>query len=70
MIRLSTMARALRLGGKAFRLQVDTTLSHIYHRGAIVPIFKGAFGPLASPSGLPAAPYQVPGLPDRAARAI
>ena len=70
MIRLSTMARALRLGGNACRLQVDTTPRHVYRRGAIGPIFKGASGPLASRSGLPATPCQVSGLPDRAARAI
>ena len=61
---IEPIALALRLGDSAFRLQVDTALSHLYRRGAIVQIFKGAFGPLASPSGLLSSLYQVSGLPD------
>jgi polar amino acid transport system substrate-binding protein/glutamate/aspartate transport system substrate-binding protein len=61
---IEPIALALRLGDGAFRLQVDTALSHLYRRGAIVQVFKGAFGPLASPSGLLAALYQISGLPD------
>lgn len=58
------IALALRLGDGAFRLQVDTALSHIYRHGIILQVFKDAFGPLASPSGLLAALYQISGLPD------
>jgi polar amino acid transport system substrate-binding protein/glutamate/aspartate transport system substrate-binding protein len=58
------IALALRLGDSAFRLQVDTALSHIYRGGAIMQVFKAAFGPLASPSGLLSSLYQVSGLPD------
>lgn len=58
------IALALRLGDSAFRLQVDTALSHIYRHGLILQVFKDAFGPLASPSGLLAALYQISGLPD------
>lgn len=61
---IEPIALALRLGDTAFRLQVDTALSHIYRGGAILQIFKGAFGPLASPSGLLSALYQISGLPD------
>ena len=61
---IEPIALALRLGDSAFRLQVDTALSHIFRGGGIVQIFKGAFGPLASPSGLLAALYQISGLPD------
>ncbi|WP_422001838.1 amino acid ABC transporter substrate-binding protein [Reyranella sp.] len=58
------IALALRHGDGEFRLAVDTALSHIYRKGEIVPIFKEAFGPLANPSALLAALYQVSGLPD------
>lgn len=58
------IALALRLGDSAFRLQVDTALSHIYRRGTIMQVFKATFGPLASPSGLLASLYQISGLPD------
>ena len=61
---IEPIALALRLGDSAFRLQVDTALSHIYRRGAILQVFRGAFGPLASRSGLLAALYQMSGLPD------
>jgi polar amino acid transport system substrate-binding protein/glutamate/aspartate transport system substrate-binding protein len=58
------IALALRRGDGDFRLAVDTALSHIYRRGEIVQIFKGAFGPLNTPSQLLAALYQISGLPD------
>lgn len=58
------IALALRRGDSDFRLAVDTALSHIYRRGEIVQIFKGAFGPLNTPSTLLAALYQIAGLPD------
>ena len=58
------IALALRLGDSAFRLQVDTALSHLYRGGGIQQVFKGAFGPLASPSGLLAALFHVSALPD------
>lgn len=58
------IALALRHGDSPFRLAVDTALSHIYRQGGIVPVFKAAFGPLASPSPLLAALFQISGLPD------
>jgi ABC-type amino acid transport substrate-binding protein len=61
---IEPIALALRRGDSDFRLAVDTALSHIYRRGEIVPIFKGAFGPLNTPSQLLAALYQISGLPD------
>jgi hypothetical protein len=50
----------LRRGDSDFRLAVDTALSHIYRRGKIVQVFKGAFGP----SPLLNALFQISGLPD------
>ncbi len=61
---IEPIALAMRLGDSPFRLQVDTALSHIFRGGGIVQVFKGAFGPLASPSGLLAALYQISSLPD------
>jgi ABC-type amino acid transport substrate-binding protein len=61
---IEPIALALRRGDGDFRLAVDTALSHIYRRGEIVQVFKGAFGPLNTPSQLLAALYQVSGLPD------
>ena len=61
---IEPIALALRRGDSDFRLAVDTALSHIYRRGEIVQIFKGAVGPLNTPSALLAALYQVSGLPD------
>lgn len=61
---IEPIALALRRGDSDFRLAIDTALSHIYRRGEIVQVFKGAFGPLNTPSPLLAALYQVSGLPD------
>lgn len=61
---IEPIALALRRGDGDFRLAVDTALSHIYRRGEIVQIFKGAFGPLNTPSQLLGALYQISGLPD------
>jgi polar amino acid transport system substrate-binding protein/glutamate/aspartate transport system substrate-binding protein len=61
---IEPIALALRRGDGDFRLAVDAALSDIYRRGEIVQIFKGAFGPLANPSPLLAALYQISGLPD------
>ena len=58
------IALAMRRGDGDFRLAIDTALSHIFRQGEIVPIFKGAFGPLNTPSPLLAALYQISGLPD------
>ncbi|HZX84047.1 MAG TPA: transporter substrate-binding domain-containing protein [Reyranella sp.] len=58
------IALALRRGDSDFRLAVDTALSHIYRRGEIVQVFKGAFGPLTTPSPLLNALFQISGLPD------
>jgi len=54
----------LRRGDSDFRLAVDTALSHIYRRGEIVQVFKGAFGALTTPSPLLNALFQISGLPD------
>jgi ABC-type amino acid transport substrate-binding protein len=61
---IEPIALAMRRGDSDFRLAVDTALSHIYRRGEIVAIFKGAFGPLTTPSPLLNALFQVSGLPD------
>jgi ABC-type amino acid transport substrate-binding protein len=61
---IEPIALALRRGDSDFRLAIDSALSNIYRRGEIVQIFKGAFGPLNTPSPLLAALYQVSGLPD------
>jgi ABC-type amino acid transport substrate-binding protein len=61
---IEPIALALRRGDSDFRLAVDTALSHIYRRGEIVQIFKGAFGPLTTPSPLLNALFQISGLPD------
>jgi polar amino acid transport system substrate-binding protein/glutamate/aspartate transport system substrate-binding protein len=61
---IEPIALALRRGDSDFRLAVDTALSHIYRRGEITTIFKGAFGPLTTPSPLLASLYQISGLPD------
>ena len=55
----------LQLFARGFvQLAVDTALSHIYRRGEIVQVFKGAFGPLTTPSPLLNALFQISGLPD------
>jgi polar amino acid transport system substrate-binding protein/glutamate/aspartate transport system substrate-binding protein len=61
---IEPIALALRRDDSDFRLAVDTALSHIFRRGEIVQIFKGAFGPLTTPSPLLNALFQVSGLPD------
>ena len=61
---IEPIALALRRGDGDFRLAVDTALSHIFRRGEIVQIFKGAFGPLNTPSQLLASLYQISGSPD------
>jgi ABC-type amino acid transport substrate-binding protein len=61
---IEPIALALRRGDSDFRLAVDTALSHIYRRGEIVQVFKGAFGPLTTPSPLLNALFQISGLPD------
>jgi len=61
---IEPIALALRRGDSDFRLAIDTALSHIYRQGQIVQVFKGAFGPLNTPSQLLAALYQISGLPD------
>ncbi len=61
---IEPIALGLRRGDSDFRLAVDTALSHIYRRGAIVQVFKGAFGPLTTPSPLLNALFQISGLPD------
>ena len=61
---IEPIALAMRRGDSDFRLAVDTALSHIYRRGEIVQVFKGAFGPLTTPSSLLTALFQVSGLPD------
>jgi polar amino acid transport system substrate-binding protein/glutamate/aspartate transport system substrate-binding protein len=61
---IEPIALALKRGDGDFRLAVDTALSHIFRRGEIVQIFKGAFGPLTTPSPLLNALFQVSGLPD------
>jgi polar amino acid transport system substrate-binding protein/glutamate/aspartate transport system substrate-binding protein len=61
---IEPIALAVRRGDGDFRLAVDTALSHIYRRGEIVTIFKGAFGPLTTPSPLLNALFQISGLPD------
>jgi polar amino acid transport system substrate-binding protein/glutamate/aspartate transport system substrate-binding protein len=58
------IALALRKGDTDFRLGVDTALSHIYRRGEITVVFKGAFGVLTTPSPMLAALFQISGLPD------
>jgi len=58
------IALALRKGDSDFRLAVDTALSHIYRRGEITVVFKGAFGVLTTPSPILAALFQISGLPD------
>ncbi len=61
---IEPIAFAMRRGDSDFRLAVDTALSHIYRSGEIVQVFKGAFGPLNTPSALLASLYQIAGLPD------
>ena len=61
---IEPIALALRRGDSDFRLAVDTALSHIYRRGEIVQVFKGAFGPQTTPSPLLNALFQISGLPD------
>ena len=61
---IEPIALALRRGDSDFRLAVDTALSHIYRKGEITVIFKGAFSVLTTPSPLLQALYQISGLPD------
>ncbi len=61
---IEPIALALRRGDSDFRLAVDMALSRIYRQGQIVQVFKGAFGPLNTPSQLLAALYQISALPD------
>ena len=61
---IEPIALALRRGDGEFRLAVDTALSHIYRRGEVTVIFKGAFSVLTTPSQLLAALWQISGLPD------
>ena len=61
---IEPIALGLRRGDSDFRLAVDTALSHIYRQGKIAQVFKGAFGPLNTPSQLLLALYQISGLPD------
>jgi ABC-type amino acid transport substrate-binding protein len=61
---IEPIALALRRGDGEFRLAVDTALSHIYRRGEVTVIFKGAFSVLTTPSPLLAALWQISGLPD------
>jgi len=56
-------ALALARGDDAFRLQVDRTLSRLYRTGAIVPIFRNAFGN-AEPSEVLRSLYLINGLPE------
>lgn len=61
---IEPIALALRRGDSDSASRVDTALSHIYRRGEIVQVFKGAFGPLTTPSPLLNALFQISGLPD------
>ena len=61
---IEPIALALKRGDGDFRLAIDTALSHIYRRGEITVIFKGAFSVLTTPSPLLAALWQIAGLPD------
>ena len=56
-------ALALPRGDEEFRLEVDRTLSHLYRSGAIVPIFRNAFGN-AEPSDVLRSLYLINGLPE------
>ena len=56
-------ALALPRGDDAFRLEVDRTLSRLYRSGAIVPIFRNAFGN-AEPSDVLRSLYLINGLPE------
>ena len=49
---IEPIALAMKRGDSDFRLAVDTALSHIYRRGEITVIFKGAFSVLTTPSPL------------------
>ena len=56
-------ALALPRGDDAFRLEVDRTLSALYRSGAIVPIFRNAFGN-AEPSEVLRSLYLINALPE------
>lgn len=56
-------ALALARGDDDFRLAVDRALSRIYRSGAIVPIFRNAFGN-AEPSDVVQALYLISALPE------
>lgn len=56
-------ALALPRGDDAFRLEVDRTLSRLYRTGAIVPIFRNAFGN-AEPSDVLRSLYLINALPE------
>ena len=57
-------ALALPFGDEAFRLAVDTALSHIYRSGEIDKIFTQTFGDKTKPSRAVEMLYMVSGLPD------
>lgn len=57
-------ALALPYGDEAFRLAVDTALSHIYRSGEIDKIFTQTFGGKTKPSRAVEMLYMVSGLPD------
>nr|WP_298684338.1 amino acid ABC transporter substrate-binding protein [uncultured Dongia sp.] len=57
-------ALALPHGDDGLRLAVDRALSHLYRSGAVIKIFKAAFGENAKPTTLQRALYTVSGLPE------
>lgn len=48
----------------AFRLAVDRELSRLYRSGAVIKLFRGAFGEKAKPTSLLRALYTISGLPE------
>jgi polar amino acid transport system substrate-binding protein/glutamate/aspartate transport system substrate-binding protein len=57
-------ALALPRGDDAFRLAVDTALSHIYRSGEIGAVFQSAFGPNIRPTEMLKTLYMLSSLPD------
>jgi ABC-type amino acid transport substrate-binding protein len=57
-------ALVLPLGAHAFRLGVNRALSQIYSSGAIVEVFRRAFGPSAKPSAALAVMYALSAYPE------
>jgi polar amino acid transport system substrate-binding protein/glutamate/aspartate transport system substrate-binding protein len=47
-----------------FRLAVDRELSRMYRSGAVIKLFRGAFGEKAKPTNLLKALYTISGLPE------